>query len=123
MIRLLGFLVTAFIIAYFGFQSLTVGTYVLTAGTIYAYNDYLSRLMDPVSVLFREFGNLQLALVRTDRIFTIIDADQEDDSFEEIERFKGKIEFKDITYSYVKEAPVLKNVSLTVEEGSMVGIV
>lgn len=123
MIRLLGFLVTAFIIAYFGFQSLTVGTYVMTAGTIYAYNDFLSRLMEPVGVLFREFGNLQLALVRTDRIFTIIDAEQEDDSFEEIERFKGKIEFENITFAYSKDAPVLKNVSLNIEEGSMVGIV
>ncbi|ABX81501.1 ABC transporter ATP-binding protein [Acholeplasma laidlawii] len=123
MIRLLGFLVTAFIVAYFGFQSLTVGTYVMTAGTIYAYNDFLSRLMEPVGVLFREFGNLQLALVRTDRIFTIIDAEQEDDSFEEIERFKGKIEFEDITFAYSKDAPVLKNVSLNIEEGSMVGIV
>jgi ATP-binding cassette subfamily B protein len=123
MIRLLGFLVTAFIIAYFGFQSLTVGTYVMTAGTIYAYNDFLSRLMEPVGVLFREFGNLQLALVRTDRIFTIIDAEQEDDSFEEIERFKGKIEFENITFAYSKDALVLKNVSLNIEEGSMVGIV
>jgi len=123
MIRLLGFLVTAFIIAYFGFQSLTVATYVMSAGTIYAYNDYLSRLMEPVSILFREFGNLQLALVRTDRIFTIIDADQEDDSFEVIDRFKGHIEFKNITFAYVKDAPVLKNVSLNIDEGSMVGIV
>ncbi|HHX76234.1 MAG TPA: ABC transporter ATP-binding protein, partial [Acholeplasmataceae bacterium] len=123
LIRLLGFLVTAFIIAYFGIQSLTIGSFVLTAGTIYAYNDYLSRLMEPVSVLFREFGNLQLALVRTDRIFTIIDAEQEDDSFEKIERFKGQIEFKNISFGYIKESPVLKDVSLNIEAGQMVGIV
>lgn len=123
LIRLLGFLVTAFIIVYFGIQSLTVGSFVLTAGTIYAYNDYLSRLIEPVSVLFREFGNLQLALVRTDRIFTIIDAEQEDDSFEKIERFKGQIEFKNISFGYIKEAPVLKDVSLNIEAGQMVGIV
>lgn len=123
MIRLIGFLVTAFIISYFGFQSLTIASYVISAGTIYAYNDFLSRLMEPVSVLFREFGNLQLALVRTDRIFSIIDAEQEDDNFSEIERFKGQIEFKDITFSYVKDAPVLRNVDLNIEAGSMVGIV
>ena len=50
--------------------------FVISAGIIYAYNDYLSRLIEPVSTLFRDIGNLQLALVRTERIFAI-DAEQE----------------------------------------------
>ncbi|WP_025724622.1 ABC transporter ATP-binding protein [Acholeplasma granularum] len=123
LIRLIGFLVTAFVIGYFGFKSLTVANYMMTAGTIYAYNDYLSRLIEPVSVLFREFGNLQLALVRTDRIFTIIDSEQEDDSFELIPKFKGHIEFKDIHFSYVKDSPVLSGVSLEILPNTMLGIV
>lgn len=123
LIRLLGFLVTAFIIGYFGFQSLTVSTYIMTAGTIYAYNDYLSRLIEPVSVLFREFGNLQMALVRTDRIFAIIDAEQEDDSFEIIPRFEGHIEFDNVWFSYKKGHPVLLGINLEIQKGTMVGIV
>lgn len=123
LIRLVGFLVTAFIIGYFGFQSLTVGGFLITAGTIYAYNDYLSRLVEPVSILFREFGNLQMALVRTDRIFTIIDAEQEDDAFEVSPRLKGDIKFDNVWFSYKKDKPVLLGVNLDIEHGSMVGIV
>ncbi len=123
LIRLVGFLVTAFVIAYFGFQSLTISGFIITAGTIYAYNDYLSRLVEPVSTLFREFGNLQMALVRTDRIFTIIDAEQEDGSFEPMTRFKGDIKFDNVWFSYKKDKPVLLGVNLDIKQGTMVGIV
>ncbi|MBN3490575.1 ABC transporter ATP-binding protein [Acholeplasma equirhinis] len=123
MIRLLGLMVTALIIGYFGFQSLTISGFIISAGTIYAYNDYLSRLIEPVQTLFREFGNLQMALVRTDRIFAIIDAEQEDDSFEVIPRYKGDIKFENLWFSYVKEKPVLLGVNLDIPAGSMIGIV
>lgn len=123
MIRLIGLLVTAFIVGYFGFQSLTISGFVVTAGTIYAYNDYLSRLVEPLQTLFREIGNLQLALVRTDRIFTIIDAEQEDGSFEVMPRLKGDISFDNVWFSYKKDKPVLKGINLDIPKGHMVGIV
>ncbi|VEU82577.1 ABC transporter ATP-binding protein [Acholeplasma hippikon] len=123
MIRFIGLMVTAFIVGYFGFQSLTVSGFVVTAGTIYAYNDYLSRLVEPLQTLFREIGNLQLALVRTDRIFTIIDAEQEDGSFEKMPRLKGDIKFDNIWFSYKKDKPVLKGVNLDVPSGQMIGVV
>jgi len=123
MIRLVGLMVTALIIGYFGYQSLTISGFIISAGTIYAYNDYLSRLIEPVQTLFREFGNLQMALVRTDRIFTIIDAEQEDDSYELIPRYKGDIKFENLWFSYIKDKPVLLGVNLDIPAGSMVGVV
>ncbi|WP_026400159.1 ABC transporter ATP-binding protein [Acholeplasma equifetale] len=123
MIRLVGLLVTAFIILYFGIQRLTVAGFVVTAGTIYAYNDYLSRLVEPLQTLFREIGNLQMALVRTDRIFTIIDAEQEDDTFTSIPRYKGKIKFDNVWFSYKEGNPVLKGINLDIEPNQMIGVV
>jgi len=123
LIRLLGFLVTAFIILYFGYQSLTVSGFVISAGIIYAYNDYLSRLIEPVSTLFRDIGNLQLALVRTERIFAIIDAEQEDSTFELLPRYQGHVVFDNVWFSYTKDKPVLLGINLDIPAGSMVGIV
>ncbi len=123
MIRLIGSLVTAGIIYYFGNGYLTISGFVVTAGLIYAYNDYLSRLIEPVGTLFREIGNLQHAIVRTERIFNIIDGDREDDSFVEIPRFKGKIEFDNVWFSYTEGHPVLKGINLVIEPGQMVGLV
>jgi ATP-binding cassette subfamily B protein len=123
MIRLIGALVTAAIVYYFGHGYLTIAGFVVTAGIIYAYNDYLSRLIEPVGTLFREIGNLQHAIVRTERIFKIIDGEQEDDTLEVLPKYKGKIEFDNVWFSYSEGNPVLKGINLTVEPGQMVGLV
>jgi ATP-binding cassette subfamily B protein len=123
MIRLIGQLVTASIILYFGQSYLSVSGFVVSVGIIYAYNDYLTRLIEPVGTLFREIGNLQHAIVRTDRIFKIIDGEQEDGSFTDVERFNGEIEFENVWFSYNLNNPVLKGINLTIEPGQMVGLV
>lgn len=123
MIRLIGQLVTAFVILYFGISYLNIAGFVVSAGIIYAYNDYLSRLVEPVGTLFREIGNLQHAIVRTERLFVIVDGEQEDGDFHEIERYHGKIEFDNVWFSYEKNNPVLKGIDLTVLPGQMVGLV
>ena len=123
MIRLIGALVTAVIVLYFGQSYLTVSGFIVTAGLIYAYNDYLTRLIEPVGVLFREIGNLQHSIVRTERIFKIIDGEQEDDAFTSIPRYQGKIDFNNIWFSYTEGYPILKGISLSIQPGQMVGLV
>ena len=123
LIRLVGALVTAIIILYFGSLQMTVSGFVVTAGLIYAYNDYLTRLIEPVSILFREIGNLEHAKVKTERIFTIIDYEGEDTSIEEIKPFKGHIRFDDIYFSYKPGVPVLKHIHLDINAGNFVGLV
>ncbi len=123
MIRLAGALVTAAIVFYFGNGYLTVSGFIVTAGIVYAYNDYLGRLIEPVGTLFREIGNLQHAIVKTDRIFRIIDGEQEDGSFEVVPRFRGRIDFDNVWFSYKEGHPVLKGINLHVKPGEMVGLV
>ena len=123
MIRLLGAIVTAVIVLYFGNGYLTISGFVVTAGIIYAYNDYLSRLIEPVGTLFREIGNLQHAIVRTDRIFRIIDGEQEDGTFEELPRYRGDVEFDNVWFSYSPGNPVLKGIHLQIKSGQLVGLV
>ncbi|HHW79851.1 MAG TPA: ABC transporter ATP-binding protein [Acholeplasmataceae bacterium] len=123
MIRLLGSLVTALIVLYFGNGYLTIAGFTVTAGLIYAYNNYLTALIEPVSTLFTEIGNLQHSLVRTERIFRVIDGEQEDSTFNEIPRYKGDIKFENLWFSYKEGKPVLKDINLEITAGSMVGIV
>jgi len=123
MIRLIGALVTAVIVLYFGYGYLTVLGFTITAGIIYAYNDYLSRLIEPVGTLFREIGNLEHAMVRTGRIFKIIDGEQEDGSYDEIPRFIGDVKFDNVWFSYSEGNPVLKGIDLHIKAGEMVGLV
>jgi ATP-binding cassette subfamily B protein len=123
MIRLVGALVTALIVVFFGYGYLTISGVVITAGVIYAYNDYLTRLVEPVGTLFREIGNLQHALVKTERIFTIIDGQQEDNRLSEIPRYQGNILFDNVWFSYQKGHPIIKGITLKIDAGQMVGLV
>jgi len=123
MIRLVGALVTALIVVFFGYGYLAVGGTLVTAGMIYAYNDYLTRLIEPVGTLFREIGNLQHSLVRSERIFKIIDGEKEDDSRSSIPRYQGRVDFEDVWFSYKKGTPIIKGVSLTIPAGQLVGMV
>ncbi|WP_026391781.1 ABC transporter ATP-binding protein [Haploplasma modicum] len=123
MIRLIGSLVTSFVVLYFGNGYLTIVGFTVTAGTIYAYNTYLSAIFEPVGILFREIGNLQHSLVRTERIFKLIDGDKESSEKYDIAPYQGNIKFDDVWFSYVKGHPVLKGVSFEIKANSMVGIV
>jgi ATP-binding cassette subfamily B protein len=123
LIRLVGALVTAVIVLYFGYGYLTISGFVVTAGLIYAYNDYLSRLIEPVGTLFREIGNFEHAVVRTERIFKIIDGEQEDGTYTEIPRFRGDVRFENVWFSYSEGNPVLKGIDLDIKAGQMVGLV
>lgn len=123
MIRLIGSLVTAVIVLYFGNGYLNIAGFVVTSGTIFAYNSYLSQIIEPVGILFREMGNLEHSLVRTERIFKIIDGEKEDDLVYDIDRYEGNIKFDDVWFSYVKSHPVLKGISFEIDSNTMVGIV
>lgn len=123
MIRLAGALVTAVIVLYFGSGYLNIAGFVVTAGLIYAYNDYLSRLIEPVGTLFREIGNFEHAAVRTERIFKVIDGEQEDGTYTEIPRFHGDVRFENVWFSYSEGNPVLKGIDLDIKAGQMVGLV
>jgi ATP-binding cassette, subfamily B, multidrug efflux pump len=123
LIRLIGALVTALIVVYFGYGYLTVSGMVISAGLIYAYNDYLTRLVEPVGTLFREIGSLQHSLVKTERIFRIIDGEKEDNTFTNVPRYHGDILFDNVWFSYQKGHPVIKGITLQIEAGQMVGFV
>ncbi len=127
MINLLRGIVTALVVFYFGMGKIgvfSVGSVVVTGGLIYAYNEYILKLIDPIGLLFRQVSNLEFAVVRTHRIFKIIDGELEDDTFTPIPRYEGEIEFKNVFFSYKEgNEPVLKDINFKIEPGQMVGIV
>lgn len=122
MISMLKGLSTAAIIGYFGYRQIISPEAVVTAGIIYAYNDYIGRIITPLFMLFRELGNIEHAIVKTNRFFTIIDSEKEDSSFQKTHKYNGKIEFKNLWFGY-SERYVLKGIDLTIEPGTMCGIV
>jgi ATP-binding cassette subfamily B protein len=78
--------------------------------------------MDLASMLHR----FEHAATSADRVFEVLDSEPEldsDDRTVELPPLEGRVEFKDVTFAYEPDKPVLKDVNLVVEPGQMVGLV
>ena len=87
---------------------------------------YISRFFNPIQSLAEQFDALQKSFASSEKIFTIMDmipevVDAEDAI--ELENIQGRIEFKDVWFSYKPEEWVLKGVSFVVEPGQTVAFV
>ena len=123
MLNVLRGLITTFIIAYFGAQYINVGGVVITAGLVYAYNEYILKLVEPVNIIFTQISAFQNSHVQIRRYHKLIEAQLETYDKNEIERYKGKIKFDNIWFSYDTDNYVLKGVTFDIEPGQMVGLV
>lgn len=97
----------------------------VTLGEIMGFIMMVEMLYRPLRQIADKFTTLQMGMVAGNRVFEIMDT-QESVSKEgkiEIEKLDGKIEFKNVRFSYVKGEEVLKGISMTVEAGDTVAIV
>ena len=123
MINILKAAITTLIVVYFSIQYLSVADIIITAGLIYAYNDYLSRIVEPVNIIFNQISAFEHSHVQVDRIHKLIEAPLEDSTKYEIDRFKGDIKFDNVWFSYVNNDYVLKGVSMEIQSGQLIGLV
>ena len=123
MLNVLRGLITAFIIGYFGWQYTNIGGVVVTAGLVYAYNEYILKLVDPINIIFTQIIEFQHSHVRVTRYHKLIESPLESYDKEHIEKYQGKIKFDNIWFSYIDDNYVLKGVSFDIEPGQMIGLV
>jgi ATP-binding cassette subfamily B protein len=103
---------------------LNVGTVKL--GVLITFVGYVGQLNGPMnffSVVFQRWTN---SMNSAQRMFEIMDAVPEIQEIENpvrLENPHGEIELKQVTFGYDKNKPVLKDISLHVKEGEMLGIV
>ncbi len=105
-----------------------LGTYwaatgVITLGTLLAFISYVGMLLWPVRQLGRVLTDMGKALVSIERIQEILDEPIEDleEGISKAE-IDGNIEFKNVSFYYDEEHPILENVSFKVEKGKTVAI-
>ncbi|NMA94895.1 MAG: ABC transporter ATP-binding protein [Clostridiales bacterium] len=114
---------------------LVYGGYLVIDGTIslgdfVAFNTYLGMLVWPIASIGRIINLVQRGKASIDRIGNILDeeADIYDDpaipkDFEP-KKFRGKIEFRNVTFAYEEGGePVLKDINLKVDPGETLAVV
>lgn len=112
----------AVILAYFGFGSLSGGTAV-SLGVLYAFVDVLGRLFQPITGMVNQLAALDSSMVSAGRVFTLMDEPGEDVTDGTMPRYKGDVEFKNVSFAYKKENYVLKNISFEAKQGQTVALV
>jgi ABC-type multidrug transport system fused ATPase/permease subunit len=97
----------------------------LTIGGLTLFTRYMMRLSFPLRDLSMLSGVWINASAGLERVYEMMDkpVDVEDTSnAKEITIEKGKVEFRNVTFGYVKDKAVLKNVSFTVHPGEKIAI-
>jgi len=112
---------TVFII-YFGTQSYTA-TEVISAGTLYAFVDYLTKLFNPITNIVNQFSQLERSLIAGKRVFEVLDTAGEPVSEKSLPRYKGNVLFEDVSFAYKDNEYVLKNLSFEAHQGETIALV
>jgi len=96
-----------------------------TLGDLVAFSQYAQSLLQPIQSIALFYGEIQSALAGAERIFSVLDIKPEvteaPDAID-LTDVKGLIEFKDVSFSYVKGQPVLQDVSFKVHPGERLAI-
>ena len=119
LLKLLGY---AVLMAYFGYRGIYLG---ITAGTMYAFIQYINRLFDPLIEVTQNFSTLQTSMVSAGRVFALIDErtyepEQRDTDAKVTE---GNIRFENVSFSYDGKHQILDNISFSVNKGETIAFV
>ena len=97
----------------------------ITVGVVFSFLLYMRNFTRPINEIMNLFNTIQSALAGAERVFEVIDEEQEKDKDEavDIDNIEGHVELKDVTFSYTNGKEILKNVSLEAKKGEIIAIV
>lgn len=110
---------------FIGFILLYGGFITIKAGAVIAFIQYISMLIRPLRQIADRFNNIQRGIVGAERVLGVMDEDFAMPNTGTIAKsqFEGKIEFRDVHFSYDEKQEVLKGISFKVNPGETVAIV
>ena len=109
----------------FGGNMVISGSANLTTGLLVSFISYASMFYGPVNFFANLNDSYQAALASAERILDILDAEPEHNfgKGHVLPEIKGKIEFRNVSFSFDRTKKTLKNINLTINPGDIVGIV
>ncbi len=99
---------------------------VVTIGTIAAFISYSRRFAEPLRMLGNLYNQVQGALAGAERVFEILDTRPDlTDTVDAVDLTKvdGEVVFDNVTFSYVPDVPVLKDIRLHARPGERIALV
>ena len=98
----------------------------LTIGGVSCFLSYANQYTKPFNEISGVLTQLQSAIASAERVFELLDApDEPSDSLNAVRKnsIEGNVTLENVSFSYVAEKPLLKNISVEVKKGQKIAIV
>lgn len=107
---------TIALLIYFGSGGIFKGEY--SIGILFAFFSYLELFFRPIFDFSEKYNIYQGAMAASEKIFILLNEKSSivgKDGTIDLKSFKGQIEFRNVSFEYKKNEPVLKNLSFKIE--------
>ncbi len=115
-------LTTMIILGYYAYNVL-IGNTDVKLGSMYLMIEYTTRTFLYISNSVERMTPLEQSFSAAEHIFELLDEKIEESASDDIGNIKGDVEFDNVSFSYVENEPVLKNLSLDIRNGESVAFV
>lgn len=100
----------------------------ITVGQLSCFLTYANQYTKPFNEISGVITELQSAIASAKRVFDVIDAEAEETDARNArvllpENVDGRVDIKDVSFSYSPERPLIENLSLAVKKGQRIAIV
>ncbi|WP_096550117.1 ABC transporter ATP-binding protein [Ureibacillus thermosphaericus] len=109
-----------------GVGAIMAANSLVTVGVITSFLTYARQFFRPINQLSNLLNTFQSAIAGAERVFEVLDERIElMDSPHSLPRqpLEGNVEFRNVSFYYVKDKPVLKNISFQANAGEIVALV
>ncbi len=113
-------------ILYFGGRLILGANATMDAATFLVYIGIFSQILPPAKAITAAFYNVQKGAASVERIEEVLNAEEKivekKDALRKKE-FTSHIEYKNLSFNYIDNTPVLKNIDLHIDKGQTIAIV
>ncbi len=98
---------------------------IISIGVIVIFAEYARQFTRPLNDLANQFNTVLAAIAGAERVFEILDEEEEinDKSAIELTKVKGSVEFNNVSFAYDETVQTIQNVSFQVNPGETVALV
>ena len=96
----------------------------IAVGDILAFFQYTQSFTRPIQQITRVMNQIQTSMAASDRIFEFLEYEEEENpSDKELDEIKEGISFENVSFSYVPNEKIIKDLSFDVKKGEKIAIV
>ena len=109
-----------------GYGSHLILTGKITSGNFVSFITALIMLYTPIKTLGNNFNSVQMSFLAIERVFGVLETQpqiKDKENAKKLENINSGVVIDNICFEYIKDKPVLKNVSLEIKKGETVAFV